>query len=162
MSEYKFKAIAPPDFRQKMLEFWQRDNGRTLSEAIADSSVTDFMILCERLIGKEQEYSVDVHLSPVEEITCFESVDDNWVIPESILIVENRHEHWERIEHLAKGSAEHMRSKAMAEEMQVAFNSPEFECVNCNYTFKGFASCKCQLRITATMRDAILAKEGLA
>ena len=58
-----------------------------------------------------------------------------------------------------KAYHEHMESKKAEADSALLASLPEFECVNCNYTYKGAMMCKCHLRITAEMRDAILAKE---
>jgi len=55
---------------------------------------------------------------------------------------------------------EHMKAKEVEADKKVMNSIRSLWCVNCNYAFKGSMMCKCQMRITAEMRDAILRKHN--
>lgn len=81
-----FNAVAPDDFRKRMIEWWMRDEGFSEELAIAHYGGYLFDNLCERLIGKTREYVSDCHANEGGDETCFEVADNNYVIPTSILV----------------------------------------------------------------------------
>lgn len=57
-----------------------------------------------------------------------------------------------------KSYHEHMEKKKADAHDAFVKKIPDIECVICNYTFKSFIPCKCGMRVTAEMRDAVLSK----
>ena len=83
----RFTAAVPSDFRDRMVEFWMRDEGYgTPDEALSVYGGPEFDALCEKLNGKTTEFEPDLGYtdSNVNGTLCFAVVDGDFVIPVSI------------------------------------------------------------------------------
>ena len=82
-----FLAVAPYDFRDKIIEYWIENEGLTKEQAISayGEGLDD---LCAALISNVREYKPDLGYKGEENGTlCFEIEDDNFCIPIKILTV---------------------------------------------------------------------------
>jgi len=81
-----FKAVAPPDFREKMIVYWMKGEKINRGAAMSFYGGKSFEKFCKRLVGEVREYKPDISIwEPGPSLDCFEKVDNNFVIPIHIL-----------------------------------------------------------------------------
>jgi hypothetical protein len=80
-----FEAIAPPEFREKMIAFWMDEEEISREKALKAYDDKDFKNLCKAVIGKVREYKPDLGYEHRE--FCFYEKIDNVIIPVDILEV---------------------------------------------------------------------------
>ena len=70
-------------------------------------------------------------------------------------------EHFESVFDFAKRYHEHMRVKEKEASDKFQSLAIEQECKICNYTFKGLLPCKCHLRVSADIWQAVVDKHQI-
>jgi rubredoxin len=82
-----FRAMVPANFEELMILHWMVDENKSRQEAIDPYYDDSFVRLVNRLAGREWNFKPDLGYSNEDTNgrLCFESVDDNFVIPVSIL-----------------------------------------------------------------------------
>jgi hypothetical protein len=82
-----FKAMVPANFEELMILHWMVDENKSRQEAIDSYYDDSFVRLVHRLSGREWTFKPDLGYSNEDTNgkLCFESFDDSFVIPVSIL-----------------------------------------------------------------------------
>ena len=85
----EFTALVPANFKGLMIQYWMRDESIDRNEAIAAYIDADFERLNKRIANTVQTFKPDIapyeHCAETNGLTCFEVVDNNFVIPVEIL-----------------------------------------------------------------------------
>lgn len=80
----QFEALVPNNFEAIMVDWWQEEESLTRDDALAAYHNDSFKALVDRVAGKRCKFKLDLGCG-WDGGTCFEVLDNNFVIPVSIL-----------------------------------------------------------------------------
>lgn len=85
----EFEAMVPDNFADLMVDYWETDESMSRDEALEAYYDDSFKQLDKRISGTRRTFKPDLGYSDksIDGTLCFESEDNNFVIPVSILEV---------------------------------------------------------------------------